>query len=188
MQKQDWVKFEDDVFGHVEELVRRSRLAVSAKADVYRRHSYYSEARKAYIEFEIAIEAFDEGAEQPSLVWVWECKDHSKSGRFVEVSDIEILHDKIGQLGSGRFKASVVTTHGFQSAAEQLAISRGISLFVLQKELVRITKYARCQPDEEREVLFANYAVTFTGQRLSHYRLEDVIKIGLRENGISIVY
>lgn len=187
--KVQWIKFEDDVFNHIKEMVRRGSLAVPVNASVYRKRSYYSEARKANIEFEIAIEAFDEGAEEPSLIWLWECKDRTTSERHVDVSDVEILHDKLIQLGAARFKASLITTHGFQSAAEQLAISRGISLFVLQKELVRITKYAQDAPDEDREVLYATFAVTFAGRRIyDHSRLQDIIKVGMRENNIPSAY
>ncbi|HUY33541.1 MAG TPA: hypothetical protein VMV69_12400 [Pirellulales bacterium] len=183
----DGAKFEDDVFRHVKRLVRRDSLCVPANAEVHRIRSYYSEARKARIEFEIAIEAFDDGAEEPSLIWVWECKDHTRSERLVEVSAVEILRDKITQLGSGRFKASLVTTHGFQSAAEQAAISGGINLIVLQKEFVRITKYAEGVPAEKREELFATFAVTFNGRRIvDRHLLQDIIKIGLRENGIPV--
>ena len=89
----------------------------------------------------MAIEAFDKGATEPSLIWVWECKDHSKSGREVEVKDIEVLSDKISQLGKAKLKASLVTTHGFQSAAIELAKFYGISLFKLQKRMTRITQY-----------------------------------------------
>jgi hypothetical protein len=164
-----WVRFEDDVFSQVEKWLKSGRLSVnSARATAYRKRSYYSEPRKAEVEFEVAIEAFDDGASEPSLVWVWECKDHSTSGRKVEVADIEALNDKIDQLGRSRFKGSLVTTHGFQSGAEQRAKSCGISLFVLKKELHRVLQYSPDAPPEIWvEKLVVSSGVTLAGQDCS---------------------
>jgi hypothetical protein len=148
-QRVPWMCFEDEVFKHVQLWLDAGHLSVNAtRATAYRKRSYYSESRKANIEFEVAIEAFDQGATVPSLVWLWECKDHTKSCRSVEVGEIEILSDKIGQLGASRFKGSLVTTHGFQSGAEQRAKSCGISLFVLNKNLERVTDFSRDSPPE----------------------------------------
>jgi hypothetical protein len=164
-----WVNFEDDVFSHVEKWLKSGRLSVnSIRATAYRKRSYYSEPRKAKIKFEVAIEAFDDGASEPSLVWVWECKDHSSSGRKVEVADIEVLNDKIDQLGRSRFKGSLVTTHGFQTGATQRAKACGISLFVLRNELHRVLKYSRDAPPEIWvERLVVSTGVTLAGHDCS---------------------
>jgi hypothetical protein len=162
-----WVKFEDDVFGHVQKWLKSGQLSVNAaRAKAYRKRSYYSEPRKANIEFEIAIEAFDEGATEPSLVWVWECKDHGNSERRVDVSDIEALNDKVDQLGRSRFKASLVTTHGFQSGALERAKSCGISLFVLKKQLERVLRYSRTEPEGWVEKLVLSGGATLAGRDL----------------------
>src|SRR5437016_4495477 len=92
-KKADWVKFEDDVFEHVQKKMKSGSFCVnSARAQAHRKKSYYSEPRKDWIEFEVSIEAFNKGATEPSLVWVWECKDHRTSGRHVEVGEIELLN------------------------------------------------------------------------------------------------
>jgi hypothetical protein len=149
-----WVDFEDEVFRYVRAWLNAGQLSVNAaRATIHRKKSYYSAARRADIEFEVAIEAFDDGATEPSVVWVWECKDRRKNGRRVEVSDVEALNDKITQLGQSRFKGSLVTTNGFQSGALERAKSCGINLFVLQKELVRVTLYGRDEMDRWDEKL-----------------------------------
>lgn len=78
-----WIKFEDDVFKHVQDWLGNGLFFVNPlRAAAYRKRSYHSEPRKSDIEFEVAIEAFDDGATEPSLVWVWECKDHGVSERL----------------------------------------------------------------------------------------------------------
>jgi hypothetical protein len=168
-----WIKFEDDVFSHVQSWLNSGSLCVNAaRAKAYRKRSYYSNPRKAEIEFEIAIEAFDKGAIEPSLVWVWECKDHSISGRPVEVADLEVLNDKIDQLGRSRFKGALVTTHGFQSAATSRAKSCGIGLYVLKKELQAVLQYSRDDPSEIWvEKLVVSSGITFAGDEVSMGRL-----------------
>jgi hypothetical protein len=179
-----WVKFEDDVFDHVCKWLKRGRLSVnSASAVPYRKRRYFSEPRKAEIEFEIAIEAFDDGASEPSLIWIWECKDNTTSQRNVEVGDIEALNDKIDQLGRSRFKGSVVTTHGFQNGAKERAKSCGISLFVLNKELHRVLKYGYDTPAESWvEKLVVTVGVTLAGQDCSGGdRFDDALSRCLHE-------
>jgi hypothetical protein len=184
-----WVKFEDDVFAYVQAKLGSGLLSINpGRSIAHRKRSYYSERRKACIAFEVAIEAFDEGATDPSLIWVWECKDHSQSGRRVEVSDIEILNDKVDQLGRARFKASLVTTHGFQSSAEELAKSCGISLFVLKKEMHRVLLFSRSSPRErwdERIVL--SFGLTPQGNELHNGEwLEDALNHSFMEFGVQM--
>ena len=187
IQKQDWECFEDEVHGYVEQLVKGYRLLINPnKTKLFRNKGYYSEARKSEIKFEIAIEAYDEGATEASLVWVWECKDKSKSGRYVEVEDVEVLQSKIQQLGAGRFKRSMVTTHGFQSAATELAKTVGISLFVVQKQLVRITKFAEgSSPEGDLTLIFhLPFLQKFSGQRCTDLPGDALIQLPFREFGL----
>jgi hypothetical protein len=179
----EWVNFEDDVFRHVQDWLKKKKLSINPlRATAHRRKKYFSPSRNANIEFEIAIEAFDAGATEPSQVWVWECKDHRRSKRQVEVADIEILNDKIDQLGRSRFKGLLVTTHGYQSAAMTRAESCGIALFVLKKELHRVTKYAADAQDDWRELLIVSPGVTFAGREFSDdYRFEDALSVCLKE-------
>ena len=75
-----WIAFEDEVFKQVKRWVQGGSSFVCPKrAQFYRKKSYYSEPRKAFVDFEVAIEAFDEEATEPSLVWVFECKDTART-------------------------------------------------------------------------------------------------------------
>lgn len=178
-----WRSFEDEVFAEVQRLVQSRQLFVDPRhSKVVRNGKYYSRDRDGDVLIEIAIESYNAGAEEPSLVWLWECKDETTSRRKVEVSVIEVLNDKIRQLGSSRCKGSVVTTHGFQSGAIKLARSTGVSLAVLEKRFEWITKYAKDVPDELHEVVFARYFLTSTGEEREDQRLEDVFG---RENFLS---
>lgn len=162
-----WVAFEDEVFKRIDRWLKRGSFIVSPeRATAYRKRSYYSEPRKADIEFEVVIEALDKGATEPSLVWVFECKDNTKSGRPVEVSDVEILNSKIDQLGRSKFRASLVTTHGFQSGALELAKSSGISLFVLKKKLQRISCYSEDAVDYIDESIVVTDGATGAGRAM----------------------
>jgi hypothetical protein len=183
VKKANWIRFEDEVFTQVQNWLRSGSLCVSeTRAKAYRKRSYYSAARNALIEFEIAIEAFDKGATEPSLVWVWDCKDHRGSRRRVQVSDVEALNDKIDQLGRSRFKGSLVTTHGFQSGAYERAKSCGIALFVLKKELHRLVQYQQGAPDQWVEKIVVDSGIDLTGACVERdVWFEDQLNRGLTQ-------
>ena len=95
-----WQNFEDEVFQIVSTMAREGGLSVNPdRVRPRRKPRYFSAPRKAPIEFEISLEVFDEGASEPSRIWLWECKDKSESGRKVPVSDVEVLQSKLSQLG-----------------------------------------------------------------------------------------
>ena len=81
------------------------------------------------------------------------------------MKDIEILHSKIDQLGRSKFRASLVTTHGFQSGALELAKSTGISLFVFKKKLVKVSKFAENAIDWD-EMIVLSSGLTGIGREL----------------------
>jgi len=179
-----WVNFEDEVFNRVKRWLKAGHLCLSGiRAEVYRKRKYPSVQRKADIEFEVAIEAFDKGAKEPSLVWVWECKDNSTSGRRVEVKDVGYLSNQIDELGRGRFKASLVTTHGFQAGALELAKTNGISLFTLQKRMERVTHFERGAKAHEVEEIAVTEGFSWSGQQLdsSIWRFADVLSMGIMQ-------
>lgn len=177
-----WLNFEDEVFKIVSTMAREGDLSANPdRVRLRRKPKYYSAPRNADIEFELSLEVFDEGASEPSRIWVWECKDKSKSGRKVPVSDIEALKGKLDQLGAGRFSASLVTTNGFQSAAYHLAVTCGISLFTLQKKLVRVTQFSRTQPEGMMVVPTVCEGLSLGGLVLEERDLDDAIVMCLGE-------
>lgn len=184
-KKLKWECFEDEIFEKVKNLVNSYSLSINPKfTKIYRKKSYYSELRKSEIEFEIALECFDKGATEPSVIWLWECKDKSKSERMVEAGDVEQLHSKIMQLGMSRVRGSMITTHGYQTGAEQLAISVGISLFVVSKEWIRITKFSQEAQNECRKVMTIPFMIRFTGQRCTDLPEDALIQVPFRDLGL----
>jgi hypothetical protein len=177
-----WHIFEDEVFEIVSAMAQEGDLSVNPnRVRPRRKPRYFSAPRKADIEFEISLEIFDEGASEPSRIWLWECKDKSKSGRKVPVSDIESLQSKLYQLGAGRFSASIVTTNGFQDGAYELAVASGISLFVLEKKLVRITQFS-CNETEQTVILpIVSKGLSFQGVECEQTQLDEMIIMYLEE-------
>lgn len=67
---------------------------------------YYSADRQADIVADVSIELFMPGAGEPSIIWVWECKDYSGS---VPVGAVQKFHADLQQLGSDRTKGTVIS-------------------------------------------------------------------------------
>ena len=179
---QKWSSFEDEVFGIVSKMAIEGDLHVNPeRVRPRRRPRYYSTLRNREIEFEVSLEVFDEGAAEPSHIWLWECKDRSESSRKVPVSDVEILLSKLDQLGRGRFGASLVTTNGFQSSAYELAVTSGISLFTLEKKLVRVTQFSRSAMEVVIMVPTVIEGVSLRGKAISQCDLDRAIEICLEE-------
>ena len=97
----------------------------AGSATVYHRKKYYSEARKADITVDVSIEVIMAGTERPFLIWIWECKDYSRS---VGIDDIQEFDAKLQQIGANNTKGTVITRRGFQRSAIEYAKSRGIGL------------------------------------------------------------
>ncbi|WP_145275458.1 hypothetical protein [Tautonia plasticadhaerens] len=173
-----WRSFEDEVYNAVRSAVTRGYFPFTADVQVRRNATYHSRASGNAIRIEVSLEAFRQGSTDPFLIWLWECKQKSK--REVEIGTVHELHSKIQGIGVGRAKGSIVTTIGFQSGAVREAEALGISLYHLDKELVPITKYARSEPDELREVIFAVQSFDFAGQHHSRSRFDDMVRHGLR--------
>ncbi|MBL9087355.1 MAG: hypothetical protein JNM10_09450 [Planctomycetia bacterium] len=135
-----WQDFEGEVAARIEREVNSSRTAINPRiARVCRRPAYLSRDRGANIVFDVAVEAWEDEATEPSLIWVIECKDYPS--RRVDVGEVEEFAQKLDQISPMRVKGTMVTRLGFQGAALNFATARGISLFTLGKELVRILHF-----------------------------------------------
>ena len=176
-----WANFEDDVYAALRDAVSSHQLPFDGSSNIKIKRSpeYRAIASGSTIKIEVSLEAFRREATEPFLIWLWECKH--KDNREVEVGVVRELHSKMIEMGVGRTKGSVVTTIGFQSGAIRLAESIGISLYILKKELVAITKYAKNTPDELREVIYAYRSFEFTGKERTGERFEDLIRLGFQQ-------
>jgi hypothetical protein len=94
-------------------------------SEVFHQRPYYSSDRKRNIYFDVTIEMTLPNAPNPSIIWVWECKDYTS---LVPVDDVEELHAKLEQIGADNTKGTIVTKVGFQSSALEYAKSKKIGL------------------------------------------------------------
>jgi hypothetical protein len=118
--------FEVNVYKALAEELRNERLYVAPKhAKIFRKKAYHSRDRQADITTDVSIEVFLPSRDQPTLVWVFECKDYS--GR-VPVDDIEEFHAKLQQIGEDNTKGTLVTSGALQKSALTYAGSKKIGV------------------------------------------------------------
>lgn len=110
----------------VEELLESGKLGLKPECcKVFLNKKYFSKDRNKKIVTDVSIELIPPGTSQPSLVWIWECKDYSGA---VRVNDIEEFHAKLEQIGSDKTKGTMITTGYYQESTIQYALSKGIGL------------------------------------------------------------
>lgn len=119
-------RFERQVLRALRRALAQGALGlVPEMTKVFHRRAYYSQARKKDIIVDVAVELRLAGADVPSILWIWECKDYSSS---VPVDDVEEFHAKLEQIGADNTKGTIVTRSSFQSSAFEYARSNGIGL------------------------------------------------------------
>lgn len=117
---------ESQVLDIVRIFVNQCKLGLNSKnCRVYQKKKYYSKDRNGYIETDISIELFIEGADTYSLLWVWECKDYNS---YIPVDDVEEFHAKLQQIGADNTKGTIITRGYFQRSAINFAQSKKIGL------------------------------------------------------------
>ena len=118
--------FEEEVKELVESEIGQGILGIAPKnARTFLHKAYYSKARESYIEMDVTIEVYREGADEPFLIWVWECKDYAGK---VPIDDAEEFHAKLEQVGIHKFKGTLACRNGFQKSVLEYARSYGIGL------------------------------------------------------------
>lgn len=118
--------FELEVKELLEQELRQNKLGLSPKdTKVYHRKAYYSQDRGGSIKTDVSLEVTRPGANDPFLIWVWECKDYTHS---VPVDDIEEFHSKLEQVGVHRTRGTVACRYEFQTGAVNFAKSKAIGL------------------------------------------------------------
>ncbi len=183
---QPWEDFEAEVAARFQREVESYRTWMNPyRAKFFRQAAYWSKDRGSKIAFDVAVEGWEEGASEPSLLWVIECKDYPV--RRVEVGKVEEFAQKLEQIAPMRVKGTMVTRVGFQDAALNLAEARGISLFVLNKELVRILHFD-AQLGEHTEIQYTCVGGVNgrTGERMppGTWHLDQLVQIELRRCGL----
>ena len=126
-----WRCFESEVAAHLERDIVLGEMAAGLfDCTVIEKPKYFSKARDADIEFDVAIELrLNKDSKLPHVIWIWECKDDPN--RKVGVGEIEEFAQKLTQVGA--HKGTVVTRKGFQSGAVAVAKSLRMGLVTLRK-------------------------------------------------------
>ncbi len=110
--------------------LKNERLWAAPKhAEIFRRKGYFSRDRNKEIITDISIELYFTSRKEPSLIWVFECKDYS-SGR-IPIDDVEEFHAKLEQIGQDKTKGTIVTNSALEGSALNYARSKGIGLIRL---------------------------------------------------------
>jgi len=119
--------FELRVYEAIKTALSEGKLGLIADfCRVYHQKGYYSKDRKGYIRSDVSVELCLKEGLGPTIIWVWECKDHS---RKVSVRDVEEFHAKLDQIGADKTKGTIICSgKGFQNAAWEYAESKGIGL------------------------------------------------------------
>lgn len=138
-------QFELEIFSAVQEYVSSGFLGLLREAcRVFHHKAYESRDRRSNIIFDVSIEVYMPGADEPHIIWAWECKDYR---RLVEVGDVEQFHAKLEQIGADRTKGTMVTRSGFQEGAIEYARSKGIGLARVSQESAWIVRLRGIPPE-----------------------------------------
>src|SRR6266496_5502166 len=118
--------FEDKVYAVLDRAMQNQELGFApGRFQLHRKRAYYSKDRNANIIVDISIDIFIKGQEQPSIVWIFECKDYSEN---IPVNDVEEFHSKLQQIGSDNTKGTIVTNVDLQTGALNYAQSHRIGV------------------------------------------------------------
>ena len=115
-------RFEVEVYEDIKSDIARFGLNPD-RCKVFLNKAYPSRDRGASITVDVSIEAYAEGQTEPSLIWIWECKDLS---RPVSVEDFEKLHSILEQIGPDNTKGTLVARGTFTKGGRKYAESKKI--------------------------------------------------------------
>ncbi len=118
--------FEDISFAIIERAIRNNELGLIPKfCKVFRKKGYYSFRRKKKITFDLAVEVTPPKANNPTLLYLIECKNYSHP---VPVDDISVFADYISQIEGYATKGIFITNNKLQSGALETLKSYGMML------------------------------------------------------------
>ena len=86
---------------------------------------YFSRDRKGLVETDIALELWRSGADSPSIIWIFECKDLA---RPVDVNCVEVLHAKLEQIGADKTKGTLISRGALTKHAIEYAKAKGLGV------------------------------------------------------------
>jgi hypothetical protein len=122
--------FEERAYNVLASELANERLWAAPKfARIFRRKGYFSRDRNKKIITDISIELYLKSPSDPSLIWVFECKDYKKER--VPVDDVEEFHAKLEQIGQDKTKGTIITNGALEGSAVDYAKAKGIGLIRL---------------------------------------------------------
>ena len=144
-------EFERKVFLYFRSLIEQDQfLAKRECCRIYQKKKYYSRDRESDIIFDISIEITMPGREDPSIVYLIECKD---TAHPVGIEDVEEFYSKAQQVCCG--KPVMVSTEGFRervvifSRSKKIGLARYFGRGKLKWELDRSPSVFWLAPSEQ---------------------------------------
>lgn len=152
--------FEDKVYDLLLEALTNDKLFLSAKRSLlFKKKSYYSKDREANIIFDLAIECYREGSDQPNLIVLIECKDYKSP---VPIGRLEDFYSKKEQIARANCKCIFITTSSLQSAAFKYASNLGIGVVRIMDDdsmswlIERSNKHLTTSPENSKAINVLN--------------------------------
>lgn len=152
--------FEEKVYELLLEALTNDKLFLSPKRSfLFKKKSYYSKDREDNIIFDLAIESYREGSNQPSLIVLIECKDYKTP---VPIGRLEDFYAKKEQVAKANCKCIFVTTSSLQSAAFNYARSLGIGVMRIMDDdsmtwlIERSNRHLTTSPENSRAINVLN--------------------------------
>src|SRR5437773_7332261 len=122
----DGTELEQIVYETLTELLQSDKLPFKPKhCRIFRHRAYYSRDRQANITADVSIEVYLPKSLKPSIIWIWECKDHKKQ---ISVGDVQKFHVDLQQIAANRTIGTMICRSGYQLSALTFASSVGIGL------------------------------------------------------------
>ena len=122
-------KLEDQLYDYLQNQQRRGSLIYdlypSQLCEIHRKKKYYCKEREGNVEFDVVIELFRQGASDPHLYVIFECKNHTSA---IQERDVRDFSDKIHGIFQHAGKGIIVVSSRLQSGAEQLARNRRMGI------------------------------------------------------------
>ncbi|WP_183073491.1 restriction endonuclease [Roseinatronobacter ekhonensis] len=126
------LKYLLDQTGH-DELVYG--LYPAGQCRVLKQAKYYCRDREADVEFDIVVEIRRQGASDPHLYLVFECKNHKRS---IEDKNIRNFSDQLISVFGHAAKGIIVTTNKLQSGAYSVANKRKLGIVKFDSDGIEI--------------------------------------------------
>ncbi len=116
-------KLETETLELLKKELQSGRLGLSEKAKIIPQKAYYSKEQGGNITFDIAIEVYGEGSNEPFFIVLVECKNYSGS---VPVGDVRNFSESVRQVGG--HKGIMISTGAFQKGALELCETKRIGV------------------------------------------------------------